>query len=237
MGGAVKIKFTAAELAPKQTRRCERHDDKGYNSLPVHAVNIALVAGLAMGFSSGRSFRDTERCLARTRREWGGIVFRTSPLRGKRRIELSGGALTLPPVRENVFIHQHRVTYADCTVGNHVYYARYLDILEAARGEFFRSCGGTLLKWQDLGFMFPVVEAHLRYKLLARYDDLLAVEVWLTAAERVRLNFAYRITNEAGALVLEGETWHVCMNLEEKLKRLPEPFVAAVQPHLRANVE
>lgn len=81
--------------------------------------------------------------------------------------------------------------------------------------------------------MFPVVEAHLRYKALARYDDLLQIEVWVTAAERVRLNFAYRVTNQTGALILEGETWHVCMNLEEKMKRLPEEFVVAVKPHLR----
>lgn len=134
------------------------------------------------------------------------------------------------------FVHQHRVTYADCTVGNHVYYANYLQILEAARGEFFRNLGATLLKWQDHGFMFPVVEAHLRYKMLARYDDLLAIEVLVTSAERVRLNFAYRVTNQAGDLVLEGETLHVCMNLEEKMKRLPEEFVAAVKPHLRPGL-
>jgi acyl-CoA thioester hydrolase len=131
------------------------------------------------------------------------------------------------------FIHQHRVTYADCTVGNHVYYARYLDLLEAARGEFFRSLGSTLLKWQEAGFMFPVVEAHLRYKRLARYDDLLHIEIWVTAAERVRLNFAYRVTNQSGALVVEAETLHVCMNLEEKMQRLPEELVVAVTPHLR----
>lgn len=136
-------------------------------------------------------------------------------------------------MNESGFSHQHRVTYADCTVGNHVYYARYLDLLEAARGEFFRKLGSTLLQWQETGLMFPVVEAHLRYKMLARYDDLLSIEVWVTAAERVRLNFGYRITNQAGELVLEGETLHVCMSLEEKMKRLPEEFIAAVKPHLR----
>jgi len=134
---------------------------------------------------------------------------------------------------ENGFHYLHRVVYADCTLGNHVYYARYLDLLEAARGELFRHLGVTLLQWQERGYMFPVVEAHLRYKTLARYDDLLQVEVWVTAAERVRLNFACRITNQAGALVLEGETLHVCMNLAEKLKRLPEELVVALQPHLR----
>jgi len=142
---------------------------------------------------------------------------------------------TLPPVsaQNQSFIHQHRVTYADCTIGNHVYYANYLGILEAARGEFFRNLGATLLKWQEAGFMFPVVEAHLRYKALARYDDVLSIEVWVTTAERLRLNFAYRISNQSGDRVLEGETLHVCMSLEEKMKRLPEEFVAAVKPHLR----
>ncbi|MFO1511744.1 MAG: acyl-CoA thioesterase [Verrucomicrobiota bacterium] len=133
---------------------------------------------------------------------------------------------------ESVFRYEHRVVYADCTLGNHVYYARYLDLLEAARGEFFRGLGVTLLNWQERGFMFPVVEAHLRYKALARYDDRLQVEVWVTAAEKVRLNFAYRITKQAGELTLEGETLHVCMSLEEKMKRLPEELVSALKPHL-----
>jgi len=30
-----------------------------------------------------------------------------------------------------MFVHTHRVTYAECTVGNHIYHARYLDLLEA----------------------------------------------------------------------------------------------------------
>lgn len=136
-------------------------------------------------------------------------------------------------VSANPFVHQHRVTYADCTVGNHVYYARYLDILEAARGEFFRQLGFTMLKWQEAGLMFPVVEAKLRYKTLARYDDVLKVEVWITLAERVRLNFAFRILNQTGAVVLEAETLHVCMSLDEKIKRLPENLVVALKPHLR----
>jgi hypothetical protein len=34
---------------------------------------------------------------------------------------------------DQTFRHTHRVTYAECTVGNHIYYARYLDLLEAAK--------------------------------------------------------------------------------------------------------
>lgn len=131
------------------------------------------------------------------------------------------------------FRHPHRVTYADCTVGNHIYYGRYLDLLEAARGEFFRQLGTTLFQWQERDTIFPVLECHLRYKAPARYDDVLSIEVWPTTAERVRLNFAHRITNAEGKLILEAETHHVCTSLNDKPKRLPEELVAALQPFLR----
>ena len=42
------------------------------------------------------------------------------------------------------------------------------------------------------GGLFPVIEAKLRYKGAARYDDVLHIELWLTELERVRMNFACR---------------------------------------------
>ena len=130
------------------------------------------------------------------------------------------------------FRHPHRVTYADCTIGDHVYHARYLDWLEAARGEFLRALGEPVLALQQAGYIFPVIEARLRYKFPARYDDLLAIEVWLTRLERVRLNFGHRILNQTGQLILEAETFHCCTSREEKPKRLPEALLAGLQPYL-----
>jgi acyl-CoA thioester hydrolase len=136
-------------------------------------------------------------------------------------------------MNQRAFQHEHRVTYADCTVGNHVYYARYLDLLEAARGEFFRHLGVTFLDWQEQDVIFPVVEVRLCYKAPARYDEVLKAEIVVTAAERIRLNFGYRMVNPAGALILEAETWHVCTRRDEKPQRLPASLVAALQPYLR----
>jgi acyl-CoA thioester hydrolase len=135
-----------------------------------------------------------------------------------------------------VFRHTHRVTYAECTLGNHIYYARYLDLLEAARNEFFRDLGVTFLQWQERDTIFPVVECRLRYQLPARYDEVLSIEVWLTAGTRARLNFAYRVLNEAGQLILEAETFHVCTGLNEKPKRLPDDLADRLKPYLRAEV-
>ncbi len=127
-----------------------------------------------------------------------------------------------------VFSATHRVTYADCTLGDHVYYARYLDILEAARGEFFRHLGATCLQWQQAGFAFPVLECQVRYKAMARYDDLLTVDLWVSQLERVRLAFGYRVLTEARALAVEASTAHVCASLEGKPRRLPERLLESL---------
>ncbi|HEV2692982.1 MAG TPA: acyl-CoA thioesterase [Verrucomicrobiae bacterium] len=133
------------------------------------------------------------------------------------------------------FRHIHRVSYAECTVGDHIYHSRYLDLLEAARGEFMRANGGTVLQWQERDCIFPVIEARLRYKFPARYDDLLTIEVWPTLMERVRLNFGHRVLNQAGKLILEAETFHACTTRAEKPRRLPEELAASLAPLLVAG--
>jgi acyl-CoA thioester hydrolase len=134
-----------------------------------------------------------------------------------------------------MFRHPHRVSYAECTVGNHVYHSRYLDLLEAARGEFIRSLGPAVLHWQEADVIFPVIEARLRYKSPARYDDLLAIEVWPALVERVRLNFGHRITNQHGKLILEADTFHACTGIDEKPKRMPEELAAKLKPFLNGT--
>ena len=131
-----------------------------------------------------------------------------------------------------VFQYAHRVTYADCTIGNHVYYGRYLGILEAARGEFFRKVGGTFLQWQQAGLIFPVIECRLAYKAPANYDDVLTVTLWLTRLERVRLSFAYHLLDQNRVMIVEAETHHICASIEDKPRRLPESLVANLKPYL-----
>jgi YbgC/YbaW family acyl-CoA thioester hydrolase len=130
------------------------------------------------------------------------------------------------------FVYSHRVTYSECTLSDHIYYGRYLDLLEAARGEFFRHLGTSFRQYQEQDTLFPVVECHLIYKGAAHYDDLLRVELRVSAAERVRLNFVYRILNQSADLLVEAETRHACAAVAGKVKRLPHNLRAALQPFL-----
>jgi acyl-CoA thioester hydrolase len=126
----------------------------------------------------------------------------------------------------------HRVTYAECTVGDHVYYGRYLDILEAARGEFFRSLGLPFRALQDQDTALPVIECALQFKSPARYDDVLMLETWLTELGRIRVAFSHRILKADGQLVLTASTVHACTSLAEKPKRLPDDLRQRLLPFL-----
>lgn len=134
-----------------------------------------------------------------------------------------------------VFRHRERVIYAHCTVGNHVYHSRYLDMLEEARGEFMRAIGFPLQKLQDDGCFFPVLEARIRYLAMARYDDELVIEVWMKTLTRVRMTIGHRILHASGKAILEAETDHVALGLDEKPRRSPAELVAACEPYLAAQ--
>ena len=136
---------------------------------------------------------------------------------------------------EPIFRHQYRVIYAECTVGNHVYYARYLDMLEAARGEFFRQAGFPLLHLQESGTAFPVIDLNIAFKGPARYDDLLTIELWINEMKGIRLTFGFQVLHPAGHRLAEGQTRHVCASLDEKPKRIPKELIERFQPFVRAE--
>ena len=135
----------------------------------------------------------------------------------------------------SVYKHQHRVIYGECTVGNHVYYSRYLEMLEGARGEFFRHLGCPLLPMQEAGTAFPVIGLQVSYKGAARYDDLLTIELCVNELGGIRLTIGFRILNAGGTLLAEVETRHVCASTDEKPKRLPKDLAEKLQPFLHVS--
>ena len=134
-------------------------------------------------------------------------------------------------MQPSVFHHAHRVSYGECTVGNHVYFSRFLDLVERARGEFFRHLGCPCQQLQDAGTVFPVVGATISYKAPARYDDLLAIELWITEMHGVRLTFAFRIGDAHGRPLVEGEMRQVCADERGRPRRLPADLAARLRPY------
>ena len=132
-----------------------------------------------------------------------------------------------------MFTYQMRVPYSDVTAGNHVYYSRYLEWLEAARTEAFREMGVTLEELQTKqSLMFPVVECLLKFNMAARYDDVIDIRSWFSEVGKVKFFWDYEVARGADILV-DAKTLHVCTTLDEKPQRLPEGLAGKMKKHIR----
>ncbi len=114
-----------------------------------------------------------------------------------------------------------RVYYEDTDFGGVVYYAKYLRYMEQGRTEFFREKGVNLAECQDDGFVFAVLDVHIRYKASATYDDLLDVETSLSDVRNASMNFDTKIYNQDGKLLITSETKVACMNGRGRATRIP----------------
>lgn len=119
---------------------------------------------------------------------------------------------------------QIRIRYGETDQMGHAYYANYLYWFEQARGAWCRDRGFTYKQLEEMGYLLPVVEAHVRYKGEIRYDDLITIHVELSETKRAAMRFEYQILNEEGKLVTEGYTWHVLMGSERRAITIPPPI-------------
>jgi acyl-CoA thioester hydrolase len=105
-----------------------------------------------------------------------------------------------------------RVRYSEVDAQGHVNNAVYLSYFEVGRVEWLRAAG---LSYRDLereGFGFVVVEALVRYRRAAFFDDELTVRTQLTALTRALLRFEYAALR-GEELLATGYTRHACVRL------------------------
>ena len=127
-----------------------------------------------------------------------------------------------------------RVIYGDTDMMGMAYYANYLRWFEVGRNELIRARGMTYRQFEERGLILPVIEANVRYKKSAVYDDELEIATEVAAAGRVKLEFRYQVWRREGAsgpreLLAEGSTVHACLAREGgKPTRLPEDVLAAL---------
>lgn len=104
-----------------------------------------------------------------------------------------------------------RVIYGDTDQMGIVYYANYLRYFEAARGAYIRDRGRSYAELEQSGHILPVVEAHVRYRRPAHYDELLMVEARIDQVRGASLRFAYELTRD-NVLLADGWTIHACLD-------------------------
>jgi acyl-CoA thioester hydrolase len=125
-------------------------------------------------------------------------------------------------------IHRVRVAYADTDRAQVVHHASYFRFLEVARVELWRDNGYDYNAFeQRTGLGLPVVEAHLRYRVAARFDDVLDVETWVSRATRASVWFDAAIRR--GDLILnESSVRLACVRFSDgALRKIPDELLDA----------
>ena len=126
-----------------------------------------------------------------------------------------------------------RVRYAETDQMGVVYHANYLVWFEVGRVELMRQQG---LTYRDIEHEeqtgIAVVEATVRYKSPARYDDELIVKTRVVGLRSSIVRFGYQIVRAAdGVLLCEGETVHMSVGRDMKRKPMPKRYAELLGSH------
>ena len=110
-----------------------------------------------------------------------------------------------------VFEFPIRVYWEDTDAGGIVFYANYLKFMERGRTEWLRSLGIEQQRLRDeVGGMFVVSEANIKYLQPARLDDELVVTAQLQSAGRASMAILQQVLlkpkqpTDTPALLCEG---------------------------------
>lgn len=115
-----------------------------------------------------------------------------------------------------------RVRYAETDQMGVAYHTHYLVWCEVARTDHMRSQGVTYRQLEEQGLRLAVVEAAVRYRLPARYDDLLSVRCWVREVASRRVEFGYAVERPAeGALLATARTVLIALDHSQRMSRLP----------------
>src|SRR5208282_4337724 len=107
-----------------------------------------------------------------------------------------------------------RVRFCETDLMGIVHHSNYLAYFEAGRVEWLRRRGVTYVEWAARGIHLPVVEATVRYRAPAQFDDVIAIETRLVELRAASLRFDFKMERVADVpeLLAEGSTRLACVN-------------------------
>jgi acyl-CoA thioester hydrolase len=120
-----------------------------------------------------------------------------------------------------------RVRFCDTDLMGIVHHANYFAFFEAGRVEWLRKRGVTYATWASHGTHLPVVEASVKYRVAARFDDVLAIETRLSEVRAASLRFDYRIHRD-DTFIAEGSTRLACIDDTHMIRRFTEDMLAVL---------
>jgi len=115
-----------------------------------------------------------------------------------------------------------RVRYAETDQMGIAHHSNYLVWCEAARTDYMRDLGVGYRDLEESGLLLPVVDARLRYRAVARYDDRLQVRCWVREVATRRVIFGYAVNRIAdGQLLATAQTSLMALGANHERTTIP----------------
>jgi acyl-CoA thioester hydrolase len=113
-----------------------------------------------------------------------------------------------------------RVRYAETDRMGLLHHANYLVYFEQGRTELLRQMGRSYRDVEDQGYYLVLVKIEVRYRLPARYDDLLTLRTVVTRTTPVRIEHRYEVLRD-GQLLADGSSTLACVDRDGRLQAMP----------------
>jgi acyl-CoA thioester hydrolase len=138
-------------------------------------------------------------------------------------------------VDEFRFSTELKVRFSETDAQGVAHHAAYLDWLEVARVEYLARFPGGYQGLRDEGIEATTLEAHVRYRAPARFDDVLVIRTRCGELRGARFRFDYAI-ERAGEPIADGWTSHACVDARTlRPTRMPEWLKAELERAERAE--
>jgi acyl-CoA thioester hydrolase len=123
-----------------------------------------------------------------------------------------------------------RVRFADTDAQGIAHNSAYAVWFEVARVEYLRAYAGGYQALRETGTEALVLESFCRYRVPARFDDVLDVYTRCLDVRGARFRYEYAIVRDDGELLADGWTAHACVDAATfRPTRVPDWLVAAIR--------
>lgn len=133
------------------------------------------------------------------------------------------------------------VRYAETDQMGVVHHAVYPIWFEIARTEYIKAVGMSYSEMESEGVMLPVTAISCRYRLPAKYDDMLEITARITRFSPARIEFVYEVRRKGEQEILTtGTSAHGFVDSKTfrplNFKRALPEFYAVMEEHANKDM-
>ena len=112
-----------------------------------------------------------------------------------------------------MFVYTHKVHYYETDRMGVTHHSNYIRFMEEARVAYLDAIGASSARFEEEGFISPVIEVGGRYLHSTTFDDVLEIEVFVKSMTTFKLKLGYTMRCR-GEIAFEGVSLHCFLDKE-----------------------